>query len=263
MDFQKAARVLGEELSEKGYDWRLDNDHSHPRLYISCGGREEFAVMSSSASYDSGNLLNMKRQDIKRDVLPKLPVPDPKLRLNGGAESEPKMPNLEQVDSRVFGVKVFLRGTGSLVVQIPKEVIPKDTPAANVFLTENNRLYLIFSKTSGSVAASTRAATKVAYTFKRKEVPFKYAAKTPDKYKAPELCARFKNGSLISDDPLPSEIITGKPKRVSYSLTEGTGILDMLNEWIVGAEKQGLEPKVSVSKNRVEIKVAVKVEKTL
>ena len=70
MNFERVARAIGGELKSDGYTCRLDQSHSHPRLYVSVNGKERFTILSRSANYDEGNLLAKKWQDIRRDVLP-------------------------------------------------------------------------------------------------------------------------------------------------------------------------------------------------
>ena len=260
MDYRRAAKVLGDQLKALGYTWELSGNHTHPRLYIRSGGEGRFTVLSSTSNYDQGNLLKIKRADIARDVLPHLPkpqAPDEKeaLKIAPLFVLEP--------DRRVFGIKVFVMGRGSLVVNIPRSAIPEGKEKASAFLTSENHLFLVFSEESGKDHSSTKSESRVAYYFKRSEVDFRYAEKVEKGYKSPEMCARLQGDSLVCDEPLPPTLLTGKIVKTKISLDDGKELLNMLNEWMQKAEKENLNPILSVENNRLHIRVEVKVSQEL
>lgn len=260
MDFRQAARVLGKELEARGYTWELVSTHKHPRLYIRSNGSEQFCILSTTTSYEAGNLLSMKRQDIERDILPKLPKPV----LKKVEEAKPAPAIVVQASTKVYPLKVFVMGRGALAILLPKEAVPDGKPLANAMLTEDKRLYLIFSEKSGKEASTARGDALVAYYFKRREVPFNYAKKVEKGFKTPELCARVQGDTLICDSPLPDELLVGRQVlKAKISLDDGKELREMLNDWLALAEKEGLNPKASVESNRILLKVEVKVEQEL
>lgn len=260
--YKQAAKILSKELEEKGFHCRFDRNHAHPRLYIGSRDSERFVVLTRSGNYDHGNLLDIKRQDIRRDVLPYLPTPETTPMTNGSDEKGALPTDIQP--AKVCSIKATIMGKGVLGVYVPKEVIPKDKPNAQAYLTSDNRLYLTFMETDGKKFGSTPSTGIVVYCFGKKEVQFKYASRTPKGFKTPRLHARIKDGSLCSDEPVPNEILSEptkvktKPTKVAFSIDDGQDLLQMLNEWIGQAEVEGFEPRVNVKDNRIVVQIAEK-----
>ncbi len=278
--YEAAANTLGAELKAKGYSWRLDKTHKHPRLYISSGGKERFAVLSTTENYDTGNRLDIKRQDIARDVLPWLPEPEvTEARKSAGGEViQPQ----NGVSSRVFEVKIFLMGRGILCINVPVEAVPKGHNFATPIMYENNKFGLVFSTTEGTHYSTTRSDTIVCYHFAREKVPFTYAAKSPEGFKTSPQCARLMGHSLVCDKPFPEPLLSGavpvtkaevqkkrKPAKVAdqretYSLSDGKTLRVMINNWVKCAREEGHEPKLSITdKGELAITIVKKMTEEL
>ena len=263
-NFQNVAKMLIAEFEAKGYHCRLDTNHIHPRLYIGVNGTERFTILSMTANYNEGNLLHMKRQDIKRDVLSKLPTPQcPNGKTKTSevlAEAKPEEPP----PHRVFPVSVSIRGRGTLSINVPKEAIPDHAPLAQLqtFPTPKSgdvRIGLIFSPTHGKKASAVPRTTKlVCYHFARAKVSFPYAERQPKGWRAPTICARQIGDSLVCDTPIARELIQ-EPTKVSslisektkskakYTIRDGTDLREMVNDWLAWARADGLEPKPSIN----------------
>lgn len=280
-DFAHAAKELGKWLESMGYAYHLDSAHNHPRLYVISEGQEQFTILSSTASYDEGNALAIKRQDIERDVLPNLPIPP--LPIKNG---EDKNKNAIQIISpsepiRVYSVKMFIGGTGALAIVVPKEAIPTDKPFAQPQLF-HDKFGIIFSEGHGAKAANTRSEDLKCFYFPRGKVGFKYATKQPKGQKLPELCARRIGDSLVCDVGIPIQLIrdvedTGtevktteevkkltKGRQQPFSLQDGTDLRTCINKWVDWARNKNMEPVLSVNnKGHLLISIATKVIKDL
>lgn len=294
INFERAATIIGNDLKSLGYTWRLDQGHNHPRLYVGANGKERFTVLSRSANYDEGDQLARKRQDIQRDVLPQLPKPTPPPARSGGGES-PKIngptPEVE-VDHRVWPLKVYVMGKGQLVVQMPRDALPRVTKAdldahaaagdlakldkmshASLFLTvgtptslrEAGRLGVIFTP-DGVSPSKVRNSDQVAYIFPRAKVPFDYTTQSLGRGGAIKMCARRRGESLVCDKVIPKELLEDRPKQVAHkthSLEDGGELREMMNEWLNWAEEQGHEPRVAVEDNRVAVSITERRERKL
>jgi len=278
MNFERAARAIADELKSDGYTCRLDQGHDHPRLYVGANGKERFTVLSRSANYDEGNQMARKLQDIRRDVLPRLPTPTPPPARSGGESSKTNGPTPEvEVDHRVWSLKVYVMGKGQLVVQMPRDALARGTPEdgidtagqwetaprASLFLTvgtppslhEAGRLGVMFTP-DGVSPSKVRNSDQVAFIFPRAKVPFTYTTQSLGRGGAIRMCARRREETLVCDEPLPKELLTDKPKQVvhkEHSLEDGGELREMLNEWLHWADRQGHEPRVVVEKNRVAV----------
>lgn len=277
MNYLQAVKVLTKELEGKGYKCRLDKQHSHPRLYVSSNGQERHAVLSSTANYDEGNLLQMKRQDIRRDVLKHLPLPlvIPKAAATSEKPSDKlpddtALPLLPLDDNRVFGIKVYIFGrSATLAVRIPKNCVPLDGPRASVQLLEGTSRICLRFKDDGVWPGKSRVKDTVVYNFGRTSVPFKYAKSLPADFKSPVLCARLHDPkNLISDESLPRELLQENPKTTKHtiikqSLADAPTLRRMLDEWVDWAELEGYEPTLTVENNRLKISITEKLKRSI
>ena len=274
MDHNQAYKKLAGELEEQGYTCRLDMHHKHPRMYVSINGTERFVPLSGTANYDQGDLLKIKMQDIKRDVLPHLPKPP--LSIVGDAmdktqpQAEPVEPIPTEAELRSYPIKAYIigRGNGPLCINLPSEIIPKGKRLAQVVLAANGCLVLIFSEVNGISPNITRNANTLCYRFARHEVPFKYAKKQPVGWKAPTVFARIMGESLTTIEPLPEEVMKDQPtkkvaEKSSDCLADGKELVKMVNEWLEWAEKRGHEPKLQVNNNKLSIGITEKITRTL
>lgn len=274
MKFTEAAKLLSEEMSALGYVCRLDPQHPHPRLYIGYGGKERFVTLSTTQNYDHGNRLAIKRQDIRRDVLPNLPKPvveQPNKKPNGEhAVDEPEEKKLS--DLRSYPIKVYLasKNNSTFVVLVPRNVIPEDRPNVELFLSANRCLGLIFVAEGGKEHSASQKPDTEAYYFQRDQVPFKYANHTPPDYSYPQIFARMQENALVTIEPLPDEILVGVPKEEKptsggeeHSINDGINLVKMLNDWITWATTRGHEPQVTVERNRVAIEITERVTRKL
>ena len=278
MNHLQAVKILTKELEAKGYKCRLDNQHKHPRLYISSNGHEKHAVMSSTANYDEKNLLQMKRQDIRRDVLKLLPLP-----LAVPKVTSPLVKSLDKLlpddtvfplptpdDNRVFAIKVYTFGRShTLAVRIPKSCVPLGAPRASVQLLEGTSRICLRFKDDGVWPGKSRVKDTVVYNFGRTSVPFKYAKSLPADFKSPVLCARLHDPkNLISDESLPRELLQENPKTTKHtiikqSLADAPTLRRMLDEWVDWAELEGYEPTLTVENNRLKISITEKLKRSI
>lgn len=291
-NFQYATKVLTKELKDKGYSCRLDSAHSHPRLYVMCEGIERFTILSSTGNYAEGKLLSMKRQDIVRDVLPLLPIPNPvTLAKQTSGVSQPP-PSNPVKGNKVFSISAYIAGKGGmLVVILPEEAIPEKARLAQIanFGKSDDperraarlvRLGIIFSPDNGvAPGAGPGRGTSLAYYFSREKVPFNYARHQPIGFKAPKLCARLMGDSLVCDEPLPMELIedvepqevvpaesstTGKSEpKEEFKLKDGGDLRKQINRWVVWAKSAGYDPTLIITKGKLHISVVTKVTKEL
>ena len=274
MNFERAARAIADELKSDGYTCRLDQGHDHPRLYVGADGKERFTVLSRSANYDEGNRMARKLQDIRRDVLPQLPTPTPPPARSGGESPKTNGPTPEvEVDHRVWPLKVYIMGKGQLVVQMPRDALPRvvghqlsdDAESldkishASLFLTmgaPGSQCLGVMFTPDGVSPSKVRNSSQISYIFQRGKVPFTYTTQSLGKGGAIKMCARRREETLVCDEPLPKELLTDKPKQAAHkthSLEDGSELREMLNEWLHWADRQGHEPRVVVEKNRVAV----------
>lgn len=278
MDFRRVAEKLGGELAAQGYKWRLDTSHPHPRLVVSCNGEERFTPLSSTANYDGGDLLNMKRSDIKRDVLAFLPKPTLPTKQDSANGRVMNVTDVNLVDSdRVYPIRVWI-ASDTLCVAMEKNAIPEATPLASPMLVEDH-LVLIFSDKTGIHASrmSPHAPHKLCYRFRRKDVPFDYAFAQPKGFKSPIISARRKGDSLRLDQPLPRELIfntalvtdkkSAVPKRLpksQYCLDDGAQLREMINDWLTWARAAGHDPHPSITdEGELAIRIVKRIETEL
>lgn len=303
VDYQHVARTLSAEFQAKGYLCRLDENHKHPRLYMGCNDVERYALLSRTANYDEGDLLNMKRQDIVRDILPHLPTPpSPPIITPSPIISDHQNITVGELtmSSQVFPVKVFLIGRGgTFAVRVPEEAIPSEARLAQIVNFDDNnkaksngggiRLGLVFSAEHGVKPSGTSKLSSVTYSknilcyyFSRDKVPFKYARQQPSGFKVPLFCARRMGDSLVCDKPLPKELLEdSKPKdklltertmippikkgaKTEYSLEDGRSLREMINDWAAWARALGHEPKLTINdEGELRISVIAKITKEL
>jgi len=265
MDFRAAAQVLGKEYEERGYTSRLEHGGKHPRLIFGSGGKERFALLSTTENYDTRDILNIKRQDIERDVIPHLPVPIPK------AKEKTVQPSLEIVgEARVHPMKIYIGGIGALLtVSLPPEVVPEDSQNAEILLTPMGNfptLRFVKEPTKNSAPLTKTNSPKfVAFRFQRSKVPFTYAPKAPAGFKARNTFGRFKGTAFVCNSPFPNELITGDIHKdpEKFTLKDGAEFRDCLNEWLAWAVKAGHEPTITHEKSQISISVSEKVTRSL
>ena len=181
-------------------------------------------------------------------------------------------------------------GKGQLVVQIPRDALPRVTKAdldelanagelamldklshASLFLTigtPGNQCLGVMFTTDGVSPSRVRNSDQVAYIFSRTKVPFTYTTQSLGRGGAIRMCARRREETLVCDEPLPKELLTDKPMRKqvahkTHSLEDGSELREMLNEWLLWAEQQGHEPRVVVEKNRVAVSITERIERKL
>ena len=262
MNFQQAAKLIGERYKAQGYNWRLEREgHKHARLYIQSGDQELFTPMSVTANYDVGNLLSIKHSDIDRDIIPKLPKPEVVAKVKNDVNGD--LNEVKPEETRITTMMIYRAGRGTLVVQIPRKEVPTAKPRASILLSDDKRPYLVFSALSGKPLGKSRNPDEAHYYFKRSEVSFNYAEKAVPGFKAPTLCARWRGNTLVADSALPPELLTGQTKKTKCSLDDGKELRDMLNQWLGEAEKAGFSPVVRTKDNRVTIEVEMKITKEL
>lgn len=268
MSSNKAIKEICSYIKSLGYEYRVDINHTHPRIYFGIDGKERHIIISKTENYDIGNRLDVKKQDIRRAALE---LPQPKVNREvkeTKKQEEPKIPIFNtNISQKAYSIKIFIMGRGILCVQVHEDLLKEfgeDKPFASIQKNPEGRLVLTFSTDKGIKPGNTRGEGFIAFRFKRDLVPFKYSQVGVDSKRLPKMIGRVRGDALISDQPIPEEILKGVfQPQTKFDLEEGRSIHDLLKDWIRRAEKAGHEVRLSVVNNELKIEISVKTFTTL
>lgn len=270
LNSSQAAKILSDEYTAAGYNCRYVPNMPHPKFYLESGGIERFTILSSSENYDTGNILQIKRQDIRRDIIPYLPLPvSPKKKKHekktlADLETELK----KATDNRVYSVTVYLFGAAAMFsINMPAELIPPLEPRAKLFVTEKGRVGIRFGLEGRQSSKIARTDSHRRFSFTRNEVPFTYAKKSPG-IPTPKMVIRPVGKTFVFDEVLPKQLTTyvdtdplklTKPSSLpTFTLERGAELVRMFNEWLTWAKAEGHNP--SINDDRVASTLNVTIE---
>jgi len=120
---------------------------------------------------------------------------------------------------------------------------------------------MILGKDGNAPSEAMSKDNVVVFYFRRVDVPFKYAEKSPGKGAFPLFSARMLGNSLVLDKPLPVSMLISESIKVKkktsdeFDVDQGGKIVIRLNKWLRWAEDNGYNPEVGKVGNSVRIKL--------
>lgn len=295
--FDKVLEDIRKEYEPKGYNISYAGGRKHRKVFISSGAERRMILLSSTENYDTGNIYNIKMQDVRRAVA-ELPIPAPKEKVVNKAEiasilaknenllvklpkqTEEKQESKQEIkmngshitaqqeDPRCYKLAIYIAGKGVLCVNCNEEVQQRmgEGMRARPMLTADKKLILVFDKELGVAPTKTRGEKVLAYRFGRSEVPFQYSEMSMSAREFPNVYARVKGFSLVTDKPLSERFFSGiitRKETIGFDMAKGSELRLQLNAWLRNAKAEGYDPQVKIVGGEITIEVAEKVYKSI